>query len=63
VHVTIEGLKYTLSDATLTNDRALGVSNEFSGAFSTVSVGRGTLLICWEKRNGLPEKRIDIKSV
>jgi thiamine pyrophosphokinase len=39
------GLKYTLHDATLTNTFPLGVSNEFTGAKSSIRVDDGTLLI------------------
>lgn len=47
--VYLEGLKYPLTDATLTCDFALGVSNEFTGAPSRVTVGKGTLLVVWER--------------
>ena len=47
--VYLEGLKYPLTDATLTNDFALGVSNEFTGRPARVSVARGTLLVVWER--------------
>lgn len=43
--VTLEGLKYPLSNATLTGDFPLGVSNEFIGKKSTASVKSGSLLI------------------
>ena len=43
--VTIRGLKYELKDATLTNALPLGISNEFIGVPSEVSVKDGTLLI------------------
>ncbi len=47
--VTITGLQYTLTDATLTCDRALGVSNAFFGERAVVSVQRGSLLIVWRR--------------
>ena len=43
--VTIRGLKYELKYATLTNAMPLGISNEFVGVQSEVSVKDGTLLI------------------
>ena len=51
--VTIEGLKYSLSDAELDNGFSLGVSNEFTGVPARVSVKEGTLLIVWESREML----------
>ncbi|MCC8051703.1 MAG: thiamine diphosphokinase [Clostridiales bacterium] len=50
------GLKYTLEDAELTCDRALGVSNEFTGEESSVEVRSGTILVMWDAKNGLPER-------
>ena len=51
--VTIEGLKYSLSNAELDNGFSLGVSNEFTGVPARVSVKEGTLLIVWESREML----------
>ncbi len=45
--VTLKGLKYPLSDALLTGDVPLGVSNEFTGAESAVTVKNGTLIVFW----------------
>lgn len=42
--VTLKGLKYPLNDATLSNDYPLGISNEFTGELSTVSVEDGELV-------------------
>ncbi len=42
--VTLKGLKYPLQDATLNNDYPLGISNEFTGEMSTVSVEDGELV-------------------
>lgn len=43
--VTIRGLKYELDYATLTNGMPIGISNEFIGVQSEVTVEDGTLLI------------------
>jgi len=43
--VSIEGLLYPLHDHTMLSDIALGVSNEFTGSPSCVSVKEGTLVI------------------
>ncbi|MBE6552325.1 MAG: thiamine diphosphokinase [Ruminococcaceae bacterium] len=43
-----QGLKYSLSDAVLTNTVPLGVSNEFMGTESRVSVKKGILLVMFE---------------
>lgn len=45
--VTENGLAYALQDAVLENTFPLGVSNEFIGQESTVSVKEGTLLLLW----------------
>ena len=45
--VYLKGLKYPLHDAVLTGDMPLGVSNEFTGRPSSVSVEKGTLVVLW----------------
>jgi thiamine pyrophosphokinase len=47
--VNIRGLKYPLTDATLTSDMPIGVSNEFIGSEGEVSVEKGTLIIMWSE--------------
>lgn len=42
--VTIQGMKYTLEDYTLTNDYPIGISNEFIGEESCISVEDGELV-------------------
>ncbi len=46
-----KGLLYTLDNAVLSNRVPLGVSNEFTGDFSEISVEDGTLLIYTSKEN------------
>lgn len=46
--VTIRGLFYEVSDVTLKNDFALGVSNEFIGKPAEISVKQGTLIVYYE---------------
>ena len=43
--VTLEGLKYPLTDYTMTADNPIGVSNEFTGRPSRVRVSQGALLV------------------
>ena len=46
--VTEEGLRYTLTDAELTADCPMGVSNEMAGDEAKISVREGALLIGWQ---------------
>lgn len=50
VGVTLSGVAYPLDDATLTSDFPLGVSNEITDDFATVSVAQGTLLVICSKK-------------
>ena len=43
------GLKYELENAVLTKEYPVGVSNEFTGMKSRVSVREGTLLLIGER--------------
>lgn len=47
--VYLKGLKYELDNATLTNTFPLGVSNEFTGNESIITVKSGTLLVVFPK--------------
>lgn len=46
--VTLEGLQYPLTDATLTTDFPIGVSNVFTKAPARISVRDGCLLVIWD---------------
>lgn len=45
--VTLTGLKYPLDNVTLTNTYPIGISNEFIGEESSVTVQHGTLIIIY----------------
>ena len=47
--VSITGLKYELTDATLISDFPLGVSNSFVGKKASVGVKNGTLLVIYNQ--------------
>lgn len=49
--LTINGLKYTLYDYTLTTDFPICISNEFCGFESTIKFSSGTLLIVIQSQN------------
>lgn len=55
--VTIRGAGYEARDVTLTASFPLGVSNHFIGQETAVSVKSGSLLVLWDRENGLPERR------
>jgi thiamine pyrophosphokinase len=46
--VMIHGLKYELNNAVVTGTYPIGVSNEFTGVKSEISVKSGSLMIMWE---------------
>ncbi len=55
--VDIRGLYYGLQDGVLSAGFPLGVSNHFTGQEAAVSVKSGSLLVLWDRKNGLPERR------
>ena len=48
--VDLKGLKFPLTDYTMTGSFPIGVSNEFLGEPATVSVKDGSLLLLWEEK-------------
>lgn len=50
--VSLENLKYTLEDATLSAGFPLGVSNQFIGKSARISVKLGSLLVIYERQGG-----------
>ena len=52
--VTIRGAKYEVENATLSSGFPLGVSNQFIGKLAAVSAEKGTLLLIWDRVNGIP---------
>lgn len=52
--VTIRGAQYGLENGRLSAGFPLGVSNHFAGEAAQVSVTDGSLLLLWDRKNGLP---------
>ena len=52
--VTLEGLKYELTNGVLTAGHPLGLSNAFVGKTATIEVNNGSLLVLWGRENGFP---------
>jgi len=48
--VTLENLKFPLTDYSLSGSFPLGVSNEFTGESAKVSVKSGSLILIWEDK-------------
>lgn len=48
--VTEKGLSFTANDVTLTRFEPIGISNEFIGKDSEISIKSGELLVVWEDR-------------
>ena len=53
--VTISGLQYPLENGTLTAGFPLGVSNHFVGEEGKISVTDGSVLVLFDRCNGLPQ--------
>lgn len=51
--ITLKGLKYTLTNGSLNAGFPLGVSNQFIGEAASVTVKNGSLLVIFERANGL----------
>jgi len=56
--INLEGLQYPLENGTLTAGFPLGVSNHFIGQTAKISVADGSLLVLFDRRNGLPEREV-----
>ena len=54
--VSITGTKYEAENITLTAGFPLGVSNHFVGKESRITVTDGSLLLLYDRQNGLPER-------
>ena len=54
--VTLTGLKYPLEKGTLTAGFPLGVSNHFVGQTARITVEKGSVLVMWNRKNGLPHR-------
>ena len=54
--ITLQGLHYPLENGTLTAGFPLGVSNHFTGKSASVTVGKGSLLALWDRKNSFPER-------
>ena len=52
--VMLKGLYYPLENGKLTAGFPLGVSNHFTGEKARISVENGSLLVLWDRKNGLP---------
>ena len=54
--VSLAGLQYPLADGTLSCGFPLGVSNHFTGRAAEISVREGSLLVLYDRCNGLPRR-------
>ena len=51
------GFQYPLSDAVLTPEFPLGVSNHFTQSAASIDVRCGSLLVLWDRINGFPVRK------
>ena len=58
--VTLKGLHYPLEQGSLSAHFPLGVSNHFTGQPAEITVKNGSLLILWDRKNGLPEAMMEL---
>ena len=58
--VTLKGLHYPLENGNLTAAFPLGVSNHFTGEEAQISVKNGRLLVLWDRKNGIPERLMEL---
>ena len=56
--VTLQGVHYPLENGTLSAGFPLGVSNHFTGKAAHIRVENGSLLVIYNRENGLPEEHI-----
>ena len=54
--VRIKGLYYELENGKLTAGFPLGVSNHFTEKEAVISVKQGSLLVMWDRQNGMPKR-------
>ena len=54
--VTLKGLHYELENGILSAGFPLGVSNRFVGKEAEISVKDGSLLVMYDRKNGLPQR-------
>jgi len=55
--ITLRGLQYMLENGTLSAGFPLGVSNHFTGRSCEITVTDGSLLVIWDRKNGLPQRK------
>lgn len=53
--VTLSGFKYELEHGIIPCNRPLGISNEFCGETSNITVHDGTIIAVWENTDVIPE--------